>query len=312
MTPPREETVAVVIPCRNGERYLEEALASVSSQAWPIAERVLVDDGSSDASAEIAESAGWKVVPSGGNASAGKGVSAARNLGIRSVSSSLVALLDADDWWLPTHLERLVPPMIADERLSMAFGAMEFSPGGRVWPHPTLGLPVRAAFDAYPTLLSTSIVPSSSVVIRRASMLDSGGFPVDLSYGEDCYGFWRLSRQGPCWFDGESTAIYRRHPDQTSSQLLRSYSGSMEMRRKQARCLQADDPLRWRQLRSVAARGWEEIAAWYWYAGEPEYAATVLSEMTRELSVRPSWSARIRSGMIGKVLLWLKQRTRAE
>ncbi len=90
---------SVVIPCFNGERYLSEAIASVGAQTAGPVEIVVVDDGSTDASGDIAKAAGVRYVWQG-NA----GVAAALNHGIRIASGPFIAFLSADDIWKPQKL----------------------------------------------------------------------------------------------------------------------------------------------------------------------------------------------------------------
>jgi glycosyltransferase involved in cell wall biosynthesis len=96
-------SVAVVIPCYNYGRYLAEALRSVLAQTHPADEIVVVDDGSSDETADVARAFHPQVrlihKQNGGLASA-------RNAGARAVSTDLVVFLDADDRLDPAYLER--------------------------------------------------------------------------------------------------------------------------------------------------------------------------------------------------------------
>ena len=92
--------VAVVIPVRDGERFLGDAISSVIAQTEPPAEIVVIDDGSSDGSATVAAAfPGVHVV-----ALAASGPAAARNAGVDASSVPLVAFLDADDLMEPTRL----------------------------------------------------------------------------------------------------------------------------------------------------------------------------------------------------------------
>jgi len=91
--------ISVVIPAYNAEAFLAEALESVRAQTRPAAEVIVVDNGSTDASAAIAQGAGARVLRLGR-----PGVSAARNAGIRSASQPWIAFLDADDLWHPDKL----------------------------------------------------------------------------------------------------------------------------------------------------------------------------------------------------------------
>lgn len=94
-----EPTISVVIPVLDGERFLGEAIASATAQTCPPFELIVVDDGSSDRSAEIAERLGARVLRR-----PHAGVSCARNTGIAAARGDLVALLDADDRWPPDRL----------------------------------------------------------------------------------------------------------------------------------------------------------------------------------------------------------------
>jgi len=97
--------VSVIIPVHNGERYLGEAVDSVLAQRYPRLEVIVVDDGSSDLSGEIARGYGPPVAvhrrPQGGTA-------AARNTGLELAGGAYLAHLDADDLWTEGRLVRQI------------------------------------------------------------------------------------------------------------------------------------------------------------------------------------------------------------
>lgn len=108
MTEPR---VSAVMTAYNAERYLGEALQGVLSQTRPVDEVIVVDDGSTDATAAIAGSFDPLVtVISGPN----RGIGLARNTGLAAASGSVIALCDADDVWLPTKIEAQMDTLGAD------------------------------------------------------------------------------------------------------------------------------------------------------------------------------------------------------
>ena len=109
-------TVSVIIPTYNGEKYLGEALASVEAQTYPGIEVIVVDDGSTDASAAIAESFAGATVIRQPN----QGVSAARNRGIAEATGELLAFLDQDDLHHPEKTARQVEALQRDAEAGFA------------------------------------------------------------------------------------------------------------------------------------------------------------------------------------------------
>jgi glycosyltransferase involved in cell wall biosynthesis len=98
--------VSVIIPAYNAEPYLGETLASVEAQTYRDWEVVVADDCSTDGTVDLAESYGERVTVLRGTTNGGP--AAARNRALAVASGELIALLDADDFWQPTYLERTV------------------------------------------------------------------------------------------------------------------------------------------------------------------------------------------------------------
>jgi glycosyltransferase involved in cell wall biosynthesis len=93
--------ISVIIPVFNGQRYLSEAITSVLSQTYAPLEIIVVDDGSTDATAEIVRRFGPAVQY---HHQANQGPAVARNLGVLIASGEMLAFLDADDFW---HVEKI-------------------------------------------------------------------------------------------------------------------------------------------------------------------------------------------------------------
>ena len=94
-------SVSVVIPCYNHARWLGPAIASAHEQTWPVHEVIVVDDGSTDNSAEIAVKSGARLIQQ-----SNLGPSAARNAGIAAATGNYILPLDADDKLHPKFIER--------------------------------------------------------------------------------------------------------------------------------------------------------------------------------------------------------------
>jgi glycosyltransferase involved in cell wall biosynthesis len=165
--PPFE--VAVVVPVRDGEAYLAEALESVLSQDVAPQEVVVVDDGSRDRSAEVARAAGPRVrVVSQGPLGAG----AARNRGVEATRAPWIAFLDADDRWVPGKLR------LQRDALAAAPGAVASIGRIRQFHSPDLGRSDRPDPEV---VAGTSPI---TLVVRRDAFLATGGFPTDLRASE--------------------------------------------------------------------------------------------------------------------------------
>jgi glycosyltransferase involved in cell wall biosynthesis len=119
---PDSPTVSVVIPAFDAERYVREAIRSAVQQTHRVLEVIVVDDGSSDATAVLARRFGTPVrVVRQGHA----GIGAARNAGIRLARGEYIALLDADDLWERDKLARQLEVFGADPTVDLVFGGVE-------------------------------------------------------------------------------------------------------------------------------------------------------------------------------------------
>lgn len=99
--------VSVIIPVYNVEKYLDDCLASVCTQTMKEIEIILVDDGSTDSSAEICKKWADKDLRMRFISQPNQGVSVARNTGIKASRGEWIAFIDSDDWIDPDYLEKL-------------------------------------------------------------------------------------------------------------------------------------------------------------------------------------------------------------
>lgn len=115
------DSISVIIPVYNGERYLAEAIESVLKQTLPPAEVIVVDDGSTDYSAAIAQSFATVRYLHQPNA----GSNAARNRGILHSTGNFLAFLDADDLWMPDKLAVQLAAFSQEPSLDFVYGYVE-------------------------------------------------------------------------------------------------------------------------------------------------------------------------------------------
>jgi glycosyltransferase involved in cell wall biosynthesis len=122
MGDPGRPSLSVLVPVRDGERYLEEAIRSVLAEGWEPIEVLVVDDGSTDGSAAVAESFGPPVRcirrPPLGQASA-------RNAAVSAATGDLHLHLDADDLVVPGAIGKLAGMLVADPSIDLVTGCFE-------------------------------------------------------------------------------------------------------------------------------------------------------------------------------------------
>ncbi len=117
-----ERSISVIIPVYNAEKYLGEAIESVQQQKIQPAEVFVVDDGSTDNSAEVAKTFMPEITLI---QQLNRGISAARNTAVKRARGSMLAFLDADDIWTDDHLEKLTSELHQNSKLDMVAGHVE-------------------------------------------------------------------------------------------------------------------------------------------------------------------------------------------
>lgn len=199
----KAETVSVVMAVRDEAAFIEEALDSVLSQTYEPIEVIVVDDGSVDRTAEIAEDRGVRVIRQGR-----RGVSAARNAGLAATSGEYWTPFDGDDVMPPDRLERQVTHLKARPELGGVMGLAEV--------FVTPGEPRPAHF--HPNWLQTPCSPAMGTLLARRAVLDSvGGYNEALRHAEDVDWMLRAKQSGVRieQFD-EVVLRYRMHRANTS------------------------------------------------------------------------------------------------
>jgi glycosyltransferase involved in cell wall biosynthesis len=201
--------VSVIIPTYNHAAFLLRALESVFAQTLHPLEVIVVDDGSTDETAEVlrAHEGQIQVVTQ-----PNRGVAAARNAGAAVASGELLAFLDADDAWLPAKLERQVACLGVEPGVGLVHCGVEEVDGR--------GYQLRARLDGMGGWVSREMLRfrqgvilggGSAAVIRRTAFLDVGGFDEALSTSADWDLYYRIARRYPVGFVPEVLVRYRIH-----------------------------------------------------------------------------------------------------
>jgi hypothetical protein len=210
MPPP---SFSVVVPLYNKRDTVERALRSVLAQTFQDFEIIVVDDGSTDGSAEevlkISDSRIRLVRQS--NA----GVSAARNRGIAEGRAEWIAFLDADDEWLTDFLSTISKLQVRfpDCRVLATLYLFQDSGGARRLAvlKTKCDQPDQVLPDYFEVAgISDPPICSSAVVVRQSLLVAIGGFPVGIRVGEDLLTWAKLALHGPLALSRKPQAIFHQ------------------------------------------------------------------------------------------------------
>jgi len=226
---PRRPLVSIIIPFWNTEKFLQEAIDSVVSQSYSNWELLLVDDGSTDLSTEVAqrcakqnpENIQWLQHENHEN----RGISASRNLGVRHATGDYVCFLDADDVFLSHKLERELSLFEANPTAAVVCGAFEYWyswTGSERDAHRDfivrLGVAAERLYEP-PQLLLHNLRAggrkpgTSSIMFKRETLTVEACHESFVGLGDDQVFWAKLSLLLPVFVTDECLFKYRQHPD---------------------------------------------------------------------------------------------------
>jgi glycosyltransferase involved in cell wall biosynthesis len=246
---PTRLPICVIIPAYNRAHMLERALNSVwSQQPGQPMEVIVVDDGSSDDTADVAARFGARVVRHPQN----RGLAAARNTGLHATSHPWIAFLDSDDEWLPHHLAHLWD--LRDGHALVAGSAFRcgIDPADDRFHGPTTRRPlILNSGDqlVYPE----NMIPVSASMCKRDVAIDVGGFQARHGVVEDLDLWLRILAHHTGVCSPRVSIVYHLHGEQMSSELalmLRGHRAASEAHRERT------DGSR------IPLQRWEGVAAW--------------------------------------------------
>lgn len=223
--------ISVIVPVYNGERYLAEALDSALVQTHPAAEVIVVDDGSTDGSAAVAERYGSRVrlerQPHGG-------IGAARNHGLSVARSEYFAFLDADDLFPPDRLAVMMAGFEADPSPGVVAGLVQ------QFLSPELAEELRERIRCPEGLVPGRV--STGMLVRRDVFGKTGLFSTDGLVGVDMRWYMSLQEGGVCLRDLNHLVLLRRLHDRNNGVIhmdamperLRILKAAIDRRRKMA------------------------------------------------------------------------------
>jgi len=202
-------SISVVIPVFNGTRFITETIQSVWDQTYPPLEIIVVDDGSSDNSADIISQLSGPI-PLIYHFQPNQGSATARNRGVAIAKGEWVALLDQDDVWYPDKLAAQTDRIRTEPRVPFVYSGFDcIDEAGRLIPVP------KAITKRDPLFQNQPVAVPSTVLVNKEVFVNLGGFNEFIRLGEDAL-FYRIALEHPIDRIPRSLIKYRRHLSQTS------------------------------------------------------------------------------------------------
>jgi glycosyltransferase involved in cell wall biosynthesis len=232
----RTPLVSIITPTYNHERYIGSCIKSVLHQNYENWEQIIIDDGSTDRTADVICNYSDRRVRYVHQKNAGiEALASTYNSALKHCHGPLIAILEGDDTWPPYKLEAMIDAF-SDPDVVLAYGEMrEIDPAGNVAQHVgrtaqkyrklSISIlsndPVRSAVPYMLTVPGHSMVPASTAVIRRTALDAIGGFQyVEGQLYTDFPTFIMLALQGKFRFFPQIMGYRRMHPASATAQFF--------------------------------------------------------------------------------------------
>ena len=230
----KQYKIDVIIPAYNAEKFIIRTLQSVINQTYAPTNIFVVDDGSTDQTTSLVDNfKQTSSIPIQIISKKNKGISSARNVGIRASTSLFVAFLDADDIWLPTKLEKQVEIFIKSDlkKLGLIYCAYDLINEN--------GLPDKNGYvfhieqnirgKIFSKLLhSNKIASSGSGILIKKECFDAVGlFDENLKAFEDWDMWLRIAEKYEIDYSQETLVQIRRHPQNMQKDFQKMHSNEL-------------------------------------------------------------------------------------
>lgn len=194
--------VSIIIPCFNQAEYIDECLESVLKQTHQNWECIIVNDGSTDSSEQIIKNWSEKDHRFKYFSQSNKGVSAARNLGIKNANGDFILPLDADDYISNNYIEVCLKEIIKSEDVKLVYGKAEkFGDEKGLWDLPEFSY----------ELLKLNNLIYCTALYRKRDFNQTDGYDENMKHGIEDWEFWLrfLKPGGKVIRNNECTFYYR-------------------------------------------------------------------------------------------------------
>ncbi len=293
--------ISAIIPAFNSAAFICDAVNSILRQSHPVDEIIVVDDGSSDGTADLISDFGNKVTCI---RQENRGPSAARNRGIEQAKGDWIAFLDADDQWTPEKTEAQLAVLKRHPELRLIASDMAEidSEGHTITPsvldkHHLLesfraldGAPLSNALAA---LAEKNFIPTGTVLVQRQVLLDHGLFNPHIRFGEDLELWAKIATDRPITCLPEVHMLRRQHGNNATGSTLPMLQDLVEVTksiRGYAKETLKDQGLNADNL--VANALWD-LGYWYFSHGDLANARRAFRESLKERPTKRALAYRL-------------------
>lgn len=210
--------ISIVIPLYNKEKYIKATILNVLSQSFSDFELIVINDGSTDRSSEIVKSIKDSRIKFYERENAG--VSSARNYGVKKSTYDYIAFLDADDIWLPNHLEELTSLIneYGDKAKVFTVNFARKYDQNTIIPNRTYNdLDRGIILNYFRQVMRRDVVNSSCICIEKEAFVSVKGFDCRFTNGEDLDLWRRLAKKYRFAYSPILTVYYQMNAENNSS-----------------------------------------------------------------------------------------------
>lgn len=206
---------SIIIPLYNKELSIEKTLSSVLDQTYSNFEVIIVNDGSTDNSIKVLEKFSdnrLRIIHQ-----ENKGVSSARNNGVKKAVFDWIAFIDGDDLWRKNHLEQLFQMIKSYPSESVFATSFAYSDNREILSNNSSKNPTYKIVRYFEDAIIEPVLWTGIVLVKNSAFIEAGGFNEELNRGEDLDLWARIAKRFSIIKSREITAIYRIEAENRTS-----------------------------------------------------------------------------------------------
>ncbi|MEB3269378.1 MAG: glycosyltransferase family A protein [Leptolyngbya sp.] len=224
MSIPKQPEISVIIPVYNGAKFLPEAIANVEAQGRSNLEIIVVDDGSTDSTAAVAQALGDRIRYIH---QSNQGPAAARNRGLAQAQGVFIAFLDVDDQWPADKLAHQLAAFAANPQLEIVNGYVQMMQAVPL---------TEGGWDFQPRHAPLVSFNLGSALFRKSVFEKVGNFDASQIHSEDVDWFMHARELGVAMVVLEEvTLLYRKHGDNLTGDRQENLKGFLHALHKSIR-----------------------------------------------------------------------------